>query len=283
MPTEHIHFVTGRLAAHSLQNVLKPLADESGFSYSIDVLPITVAALMTPEWIARRVKPPQGTSRILIPGYCIGELAPIYDAVQLPVERGPRDLRELPTYFGRAQAPADYGAHDIEIIAEINHCPRLPFDQILAEARKLATDGADVIDVGCEPDGPWSGVADIVRALRDDGHRVSIDSLDPREIEPAVKAGAELVLSVNSSNRVSARSWGCEIVVVPDDPRSLSGLEDTIEYLALRGIPMRIDPVLEPVGFGFAQSLGRYLEVRDKYPDAEMLMGIGNVTELTDT
>ena len=46
--------------------------------------------------------------------------------------------------------------------------------------------------------------------------------------------------------------------------------------------PVRIDPVLEPIGFGFAQSLGRYLQVRDRYPDAEMMMGIGNLTELTD-
>src|SRR5262249_44672936 len=29
-------------------------------------------------------------------------------------------------------------------------------------------------------------------------------------------------------------------------------------------------------------SLGRYLEVRRRYPDAEMMMGIGNLTELTD-
>jgi dihydropteroate synthase len=45
---------------------------------------------------------------------------------------------------------------------------------------------------------------------------------------------------------------------------------------------VRIDPVLEPIGFGFAGSLGRYLQVRERYPDAEMMMGIGNLTELTD-
>jgi dihydropteroate synthase len=45
---------------------------------------------------------------------------------------------------------------------------------------------------------------------------------------------------------------------------------------------LRIDPVLEPIGFGFAASLGRYLNVRNRYPDAEIMMGIGNLTELTD-
>jgi dihydropteroate synthase len=45
---------------------------------------------------------------------------------------------------------------------------------------------------------------------------------------------------------------------------------------------LRIDPILEPIGFGFAASLGRFLEIRRRFPDAEMMMGIGNLTELTD-
>jgi dihydropteroate synthase-like protein len=279
---EHIHFITGRLAEHSLRRTVESLAGEIGFEHTIEVLPITVAALMTPEWIARRTHVPPGATRVLVPGYCAGDLQPIREAAGVTVERGPRDLRELPTFFGRDPIPADYGAYDIEIIAEINHCPRLTSSEILRVAQSLAADGADVIDVGCEPDGPWSGVGEIVRMLRGEGHRVSIDSLDPREIEPAAKAGAELVLSVNSSNREAARDWGCEVVVVPDDPRSLDGLDETIDFLAAARVPLRIDPVLEPIGFGFAQSLGRYLKVRDRYPDAEMMMGIGNLTELTD-
>ena len=282
MSREHIQFVTGRLAEHSLRKTVEPLARELGFAHTIDVLPITVAALMTPEWIARRINVAAGATRVLVPGYCTGDLQPIETAVGVPVERGPRDLRELPAFFGREPPPADYGAYDIEIIAEINHCPRLQLAEIRESARRLAADGADVIDVGCEPDGPWTGVGEVVCALREDGHRVSVDSLDPREIEPAVRAGAELVLSVNSSNREAARDWGCEVVFVPDDPRSLAGLDETIDDLAAHGVKLRIDPVLEPIGFGFAQSLGRYLTVRERYPDAEMMMGIGNLTELTD-
>jgi dihydropteroate synthase-like protein len=69
---------------------------------------------------------------------------------------------------------------------------------------------------------------------------------------------------------------------VPDVPATLEGLDRTVEVLAAAGVPFRIDPILEPIGFGFAASLGRYLEVRRRYPDAEMLMGVGNLTELTD-
>jgi dihydropteroate synthase-like protein len=139
-----------------------------------------------------------------------------------------------------------------------------------------------VIDVGCDPSSTWAGVGDAVRALRDEGLRVSIDSFDPAEVQAAVEAGAELVLSVNGSNAARARSWGREVVAIPDVPATLEGLDRTVELLAGWGVKFRIDPVLEPIGLGFAASLGRYLEVRRRYPDAEMMMGVGNLTELTD-
>src|SRR5262245_53915940 len=282
MPREHIHFVTGRLAERSLRSMAEKLSQSAGFDYSVSVLPITVAALMTPQWIARRLSVPGGATRLLVPGYCQGDLQPLRElAPGVTVEHGPKDLRELPEFFGQAK-PTDYGTYDIEILAEINHAPRLPLAEILAQADALRRDGADLIDVGCNPGETWAGVAECVRALRDAGHRVSIDSYNVAEIEPAVRAGAELVLSVNATNRQHAPDWGCEVVVVPDDPTSLDGLEESIEFLATAGVPLRIDAILSPIGFGFADSLGRYLEVRRRWPDAEMMMGIGNLTELTD-
>jgi dihydropteroate synthase-like protein len=121
-----------------------------------------------------------------------------------------------------------------------------------------------------------------VRALRGEGLRVSVDSFDPAEVAAAAAAGAELVLSVNGSNRDAARSWGCAVVAVPDVPATLEGLDRTVEVLDAAGVKFRIDPILEPIGFGFASSLGRFQEVRRRYPAAEMLMGVGNLTELTD-
>ena len=283
MTREHVQFVTGRLAEFSLRKTLEVLAPQADFEYTIDVLGITVAALMTPEWIARRIAKVPEATRVLVPGHCHGDLDPIAVACSKPVERGPKDLRDLPTFFGRPRPSAEqYGRYDIEIVAEINHAPRLTHDEILKQAQALAADGADLIDVGCVPGDAWSGVGDVVRMLRDAGLRVSIDSLNPAEIEPAARAGAELVLSVNSQNREAAVDWGIEVVVVPDDPHTLAGLDDTIEFLAAKRVPLRIDPILEPIGFGVAQSLGRYLDVRRRYPDAEMFMGIGNLTELTD-
>jgi dihydropteroate synthase-like protein len=278
----HYHFVTGRLAEHALRAVVAELAPRVGFDYSIDVLNITVAALMTPEWIARRIAAPVGTDRVIVPGYCEGDLTVVERAAGKPVERGPRDLRRLAEFFGESKPREAYGAYDIEIIAEINHVPRLPLPQVLEEAKRLAADGADVIDIGCDPGPAWVGVAEVVRALVGEGLRVSVDSLNPAEIEPAVRGGAELVLSVNRSNREAAVDWGCEVVAIPDSPREMATLDETVEFLAMRGVRLRIDPVLEPIGFGFAESLARYVDARRRYPDAEMMMGIGNLTELTD-
>jgi dihydropteroate synthase-like protein len=279
---DHIHFVTGRLAEHALRPVVASLAERIGFAYSIDVLPITVAALMTPGWIGRHVRIPAAATRVIVPGYCDGELTPIQSLTTAIVERGPRDLRDLDQFFGHSTRSEDYGEYDIEILAEINHASRLPLADVIRHAAALRSAGANVIDVGCDPGDAWAGVGECVRALIAEDHRVSIDSLNPAEIELAVRAGAELVLSVNATTRYAAKDWGCEVVVIPDDFATLGGLEETVEELAAASVRVRIDPVLEPIGCGFGASLGRYLEVRRRYPDAEMLMGIGNLTELTD-
>jgi len=283
MPVEqHYLFVTGRLAESSVRSVVEPLAAAVGFRYTIVVMPITVAALMTPKWIARRIRVPRKVTCVMVPGYCEGDLTLVEQAAGVPVERGPRDVRQLPEYFGRASDRDDYGRWDIEILAEINHARRLPLRELLARAERLESHGANVIDLGCDPGEPWTGVGAAVRALRAEGRRVSIDSYNPAEIAPAVEAGAELVLSVNATNRDCARDWGCEVVVVPDVPGTLRGLDETVALLTDSGVPFRIDPILNPIAFGFAESLSGYLEVRRRWPEAKMLMGIGNLTELTD-
>lgn len=275
-------FVTGRLAEPALRRALVDVAPQLGVEAEVAVLPISVAALMTVRWVAHQLDVPPGINKVVLPGHCQGEIAQLEARWGIPVERGPVDLREL----GRsslARPLEGYGPQDIEILAEINHAPRLDLAEFLQRAERFRQEGADRIDVGCDPVGGWAGVGPFVAEwVRGRGGRASIDSFDPREVEGAVRAGADLVLSVNGSNRDAAPDWGVEVVAIPDQPGTLDGLDATIEFLERHQVRYRVDPILEPVGCGFATSLGRYLEVRRRWPGAAILMGIGNLTELTD-
>ncbi|MEC9096560.1 MAG: dihydropteroate synthase, partial [Planctomycetota bacterium] len=234
-------------------------------------------------WIARHLQVPKNIDLIILPGYCDNNLEDLQKTTAIPIELGPHDLRKLPKHFGLGYQPPDnYGEYDIEILGEINHAPRLPMNSILEQATALKASGADYIDIGCEPGSEWNRIGDCVKLLIDAGFKVSVDSLNAAEISNAVEAGASLVLSVNSSNRNAAVDWGVPVVVIPDDFATLGGLEDSVEFLATAGVPIRIDPILEPIGCGFTASLERYIQVRRRYPDAEMMMGIGNLSELTD-
>jgi len=275
-------FVTGRLAEPALRRVLGEM--ERPFESDVAVLGITVAALMTTPWIARFLEVPPGTDLVLLPGLVEGETALLSERFGVRVEKGPKDLREIPRYFGQAAAAADYGDFDIEILAEINNAPKLSREAIRAAADYFRASGADVIDIGCTPGLAFPALGDVVRELRDAGMRVSIDSFDPAEIRTAVAAGAELVLSVNGSNLEVASDLaggGVRVVAIPEFGQGIDSLAPTLEALERHGVGCLIDPVIEPIGFGFTASLERYAEVHRRYPEAGQMMGVGNLTELT--
>jgi dihydropteroate synthase len=282
---EQIVFITGKLAEFSLRLVVHPLSAQIGFDFQVVVLPISVAALMQVEWVARKFSLSDQLSRpdrVILPGWCQGDLGILVGRFEVPFERGPKDLHHLPDYFGKPRTPVDLSNYDIEILAEINHAPRRGAADIVLDARALQNDGADLIDLGCVPGESWEQAGEVTRILRNEGLRVSIDSFERREVEAAVAAGAELVLSCNSSNVDWAARLGIEVVAIPDDPNDLDSLEQTIERLDAVGSKFRIDPILEPVGSGFARSVERFFIARRRWPQLEMLMGVGNLTELTE-
>jgi dihydropteroate synthase-like protein len=282
MTSRRVLFVTGRLAEPTLRRVVADLPESIGCD--VAVLNITVAALMTTTWIARHVRVPEGTDLVLIPGLCEGDTDAIASAHGVAVEKGPIDLREIPAYFGRPVSARSHEAWDIEILAEINNAPRLPRGEIRRQAEYYRASGADVIDLGCTPGLAFPSLGDLVRELREAGMRVSVDTFDVDEIRAAVRAGAEMVLSVNGSNVDIARELAAAAtrwVAVPELGGSLDTLESTMGRLDEWGVSYLVDPILEPIGMGFMASLERYAEARRRWPAAEMLMGIGNLTEMT--
>ena len=273
--------MTGKLAAPALRETLRRA--ELPFEYDVAVMRITVAALMTPAWIAKRLEVPEGVTRIMIPGLCEGDPAVLTDEFHLPAEKGPADLKRLPAYFGQADARSRYGARDVRVFAEINNVPRLDRETILERATYYRDAGADVIDLGLSLDRTWldEGPA-VIADLKARGFTLSIDTLNPDEILMADAAGIDYVLSLNGDNRHVAKQLRATPILIPDTPDDLDSLDATIAHLDELGKPYLVDPIIEPIGSGFAASLGRYLETRRRHPDAEMFMGIGNITELTE-
>ncbi len=273
-------FVTGKLAAPALRATLEGMAPV--FAYDVSVLRISVAALMTTSWIARHLPTLADVERILIPGLCEGDVKVIEDRGGVPVEKGPADLRDLPEYFGQAALRREYGAYDIRIFAEINNVPYLSREEVLRLATYFLESGADVIDLGCSLDRKFTDAAEVIALLKARGIAVSIDTFDKGEILAADAAGVDYVLSLNGQNLDIAGDLHCRVVVLPDFDAGLDTLGRNIAHLEEVGCPYIVDPVIEPITAGFAASLERYVQVRTRYPQAEMLMGIGNITELTD-
>jgi len=278
---ERILFLTGKLAERPLHRVLDSL-QPAGFEYEIRNIGLSVAALMTASMIARRVKPPAGVTRVIVPGLCRGDLAEAERALGVPVLRGPDDLKDLPAYFGREGRAPDLSRHDVGIFAEIVDAPSLAVDAILDRARRYAVDGADVIDIGCLPDTPFPHLEDAVQALRSAGYRVSVDSVAPDDLLRAGRAGADYLLSLSEETLWIADEVESVPVLIPRAQGDFESLCRAVERLRAGGRRFIADSVLDPIHFGFTASLGRYAELRRRFPDIEIMMGIGNLSELTE-
>jgi dihydropteroate synthase len=279
--SERILFLTGKLAERPLHRVLESM-QPAGFEYEVRNIGLTVAALMTSTMIARRVEPPGGTDRVIVPGLCRGDLGEAETALGLPVVRGPNDLKDLPGYFGREGAQPDLDRHGVCIFAEIVDAPALSVEQLLDRARRYAADGADVIDIGCLPDTQFPHLEDAVRALKVAGYRTSVDSVLPDELLRAGRAGADYLLSLSEETLWIANEVESVPVLIPRAQGDMESLHRAIEQLQAAGRPFIADSVLDPIHFGFTESLARYAALRRRWPDIEIMMGIGNLTELTE-
>lgn len=279
--SEHVLFLTGRLAEGRLRRVLGEMK-AGDLSYDIHQVGVKVAALMTPDIIRRRLPEPPRADRVIVPGRCRGDLDALSAEYGVPFQRGPDDLKDLPEFFGRKSGPPDLSRYNARIFAEIVEAPTLDVAGILARAGDYRRAGADVIDLGCLPDTPFPHLEEAVAALVGEGYEVSIDSGETTELLRGAKAGARYMLSLTEETLPLLDETEAIPVLIPAGHGDLGSLLRAMDALDAKGRPYLADPILDPIHFGFTDALLRYAELRRLRPQAEILMGIGNLTELTD-
>jgi dihydropteroate synthase-like protein len=232
--------------------------------------------------IRRRVPAPIAAQRVIVPGRCRGDLDALTQHYGVPVQRGPEELKDLPRFFDRAAKPVDLSQYEIAVFAEIVDAPRLGVGEIVERARRHAADGADVIDLGGLPETPFGHLEESVQALKAEGLRVSVDSMDANELLRGGRAGADYLLSLTRDTLWIADEVAATPVLIPREPADEASLHEAIEAMQRRGKPFLADAILDPIPFGLTASIVRYHRLRERYPEAPIMMGVGNLTELTE-
>jgi dihydropteroate synthase-like protein len=276
---EHLLFLTGKLAEKQLRNVLAGMNPD--FSYTVHQLGLKVAGLMTTDMVARRLRETFNADRIILPGRCRGDVAALSSQLGIPVERGPEEVKDLPQYFGKAAHRYDLSRYAVKIFAEIVDATALTVEQILERAAYYREQGADVIDLGCLPNTPFPHLEEGVMALKQAGFDVSVDSLDSNDLLKGGKAGADFLLSLHEGTLWIADEVPSTPIIIPQRHQDMASLERAIGLMQAKNRAFFADPILDPIHFGFTESIVRYQTLRQRHPEIDMMLGVGNITELT--
>lgn len=176
----------------------------------------------------------------------------------------------------------------MRVLAEIVDVGSMTEDAIVKRAKYYIKSGADIVDLGFNERNPEK-VREAVAAAKGLGVPISVDTMDRSNIEAALKAGADLILSFDRALIEEFENVRTPCVIIPKDEsipdypeERVKVLNDNIALARKRGFENIIaDLVLQPVNFGFVRSVEAYKRFSKNY-NYPVLMGVGNVTELFD-
>ncbi|MFH1721390.1 MAG: dihydropteroate synthase-like protein [Candidatus Altiarchaeota archaeon] len=207
--------------------------------------------------------------------------------------------------LGQSQRPADWikkiGQSDkptlngiTQIIAEIVDAPLLTKTEIQRQAKHFTQSGASIIDIGMVAGVDNSDkVKKLISAIKNVVKvPVSVDTLNPHELEAAIKSKADLLISLSEQTLQLAEGLKIPAVVIPQDkkgdiPNTALGKMKLLEKITLQmdqfGYQKYIvDPIMNPPLSNMTTSLEAYISYRRRHPNTTMLVGAGNVYELMD-
>ena len=280
---KHIVFLTGKLAKISLEKVLSDISSKNQFTYKVIDIGVNVAALATVNIIIKKLdlKDISKATRIIIPGRCRGEIKDLEKFSGKECIRGPEELKDIPSFLGLQGKDLDLSKYDTKIIGEITEAPNMSVKEIIKQANNYKKDGADIIDIGCLPSTEFPHLTETIQELKNQNFMVSVDSLDEKNLLTGAKAGADFLLSLQEKSIWVMDEVDAIPIIIPDYPREEKKFFRLIERLLKDEKEFIADSILEPINFGFTDSIVRYHNFRKSFPNVEIMMGIGNLTELT--
>lgn len=185
----------------------------------------------------------------------------------------------------------------MRVLAEIANAPLLSREDLLKRAEYFVRNGADMVDIGMMAgENMAENIPGMVKILKENlgNIPVSIDTLNPLEIETAVEAGVDLVLSLDLGNYGEVlplmEDEKIPAVILPTDfsknwtPKTVEERVDALEELREKcgNIEVIADLILDPIN---SQSIVESImachefKTRNRIP---LFFGVGNVTELLD-
>jgi dihydropteroate synthase-like protein len=314
-----ILLVTGKLA----QAVVR---EAGGGAADVAVADVNVAAFITPKLLESLLADKAGQyDLVLISGLCVSDFSKLEAKLGIKIRLGPKHAFDIPLALRFAdklefshKISADQllidvkrdsalkefeaiereakpaftlkgvkigGGASMKVMTEVVDANRLSDLDLVRKIESYAA--ADIIDLGIPLEASPETVRHVVRVAKSvTAKPVSVDTPIPEYIEAGIEAGADLILSLNSSNvdalgPIVAKK-GVAVVVIPDD-ETLDSLIKNVETVKELGIKNIIaDPVLSPAGHGLVNAVCRYRKFREWYPEMPVFFGAGNVSELID-
>jgi len=189
------------------------------------------------------------------------------------------------------------GTAPMRVLAEIVDASTMHEKTIASWARYFADSMADIVDIGMVVGG--GHVKEAQRAVRAAKRAVSvpvsIDTNDVQEMRAAVRARADMILSINAANMEQVARFASRVPVVvtpasnekswPKDAiRRVEQLEENLVQARKLGFRTLIaDPVLSPIFMpSLIESLIAYRNFSQRHPQIPILCGVGNTIELMD-
>lgn len=168
----------------------------------------------------------------------------------------------------------------------------------IARAHQLLEDGADMLDIGGESTRPGAmpvpadeelrRVLPVLRAMRDAGVPVSVDTCKPEVMRAALDAGADMINDVTGFRDpqacavVAAAECGVCVMHMQGEPRTMQDApayndvaDDVRQFLeercaTLRQAGVRAERIWIDPGFGFGKTYAQNYELLRRLPEAQV-------------